>query len=438
MLGWYSKGFEDIFLLCTNFMNIAFFIASKISGIRKSEGFSGPIVWLASATVALALSVMMIAVSVVTGFQKEISEKVTSLQAHIQVQTFAGGSAFESEPFTHDPNLALHLSSLDGVKSVTPFSSKPGILKWNGEIQGVLFKGLATDYPDDFFQTYLVEGEPLKYKGDSTESSIDIAVSVELCRKLGLKLNDSIVSYFINRPGPKVPEVSNPQRAPRTYRISAIYETGLAELDEKMVFCDMRQVQDLNNWYFSQIGGYEIMIDDVSKLEELTDEVRINTPFDLLVRNVKDVEPEIFIWLEYQNVNVLILIILMIVVGTVSITSALLILILERTNMIGILKALGANQKILVRVFLYRAAIIVSSGMLIGNVISFALIYAQRLGKFIRLDKATYYVEVVPMHTPWLWFLAINVGTFIICMLALLGPVQAIKGVKPIKAIRFD
>src|SRR5690606_22938204 len=156
---------------------------------------------------------------------------------------------------------------------------------------------------------------------------------VELCRKVGLKLNDSIVSYFLNSPGPEVPEVSNPQRAPRTYRISANYDTSLAELVEKRVFCDLRHARDQNNCNFSLIGGYYIMIDDVSKLEELNDEVRINTPFDLLVRNVKDVEPEIFIWLEYQNVNVLILIILMIVVGTVSITSALLILILERTNM---------------------------------------------------------------------------------------------------------
>lgn len=419
-------------------MNIAFFIASKISGFKKSEGFAGPIVWLASATVALALTVMIIAVSVVTGFQKEITEKVTGLQAHIQVQTFAGGSAFESEPFTYDPNTVLQLSTLDGVKSVVPFASKPGILKWNGEIQGVLFKGLPNEYPDDFFNSYLVEGEALIFNGDSTQNSADIAVSVELCKMLGLKLNDSIVSYFINRPGPKVLEIENPQRAPRTYRIAAIYETGLAELDEKIVFCDLRQVQDLNNWYYSQVGGYEVMLNDIDKLEEMTDQVRINTPFDLLVRNVKNIEPEIFIWLEYQNVNVLILIILMIIVGTVSITSALLILILERTNMIGILKALGASQKVLIRIFLYRAAIIITTGMLIGNLVSFAIIYAQRLGKFIHLDKATYYVEVVPMHTPWLWFLAINIGTFLICMLALLGPVQAIKGVKPIKAIRFD
>lgn len=419
-------------------MNTALFIASRISGTRKSGGFAGPIVWLAAATVALALTVMIIAVSIVTGFQKEITEKVTGLQAHIQVQAFQSGGAFEAEPILFDPTVPTMVMQIEGVKSITPFASKPGIIKWNGEIQGVLFKGLMVDYPKDFFNQYLVEGNAPEYSGDSTQMSFDIAVSVDLCRKLGLKLNDSITSYFINRPGPKLMDVENPQRAPRTYRIVGIYETGLAELDEKMVYCDMRQVQDLNNWFYSQIGGFEVMIDHINELEELTNEVRLNTPFDLSVRNVKEVEPEIFIWLEYQNVNVLILIVLMVIIGTVSITSALLILILERTNMIGILKAMGTNQKTLIKIFLYRAAIIVVSGMLIGNIISFLIIFIQKYGKIIRLDKATYYVEVVPMHIPVLWFIFINIGTFLICMLALLGPVQAIKGVKPIKAIRFE
>lgn len=419
-------------------MNIAYFIASGISGKKNRKGFSGPIVSLAVATVALALTVMLLAVAIVTGFQKDISEKVTGLQAHVQIQTFQSGGAFEVEPTPLDPHLILQLSMLDGVKSVEAISSKPGIIKWERENQGVLFKGLSTNYQSGFFERYLVEGEAPQYKGDSLSSSADIVVSVELCRKLGLKLNDSILSYFINRPGPKVPRIQNPQRAPRSYRITGIYETGLAELDEKIVFCDMREVQDLNNWYYSQIGGYEVMIDNMTKLEEMSETIRLHTPFDLNVRHVKEIEPEIFIWLEYQNTNVLILIVLMIIIGTVSISSALLILILERANMIGILKAIGTPHKTLIRIFLYRAAFIISRGMLIGNAIAFAIILIQKYGKIIRLDKATYYVEVVPVHLAWEWIGIINLGTFLICMLALLGPVQAIKGVDPIKAIRFE
>lgn len=419
-------------------MNTAYFIASKISGWNSSRGFSGPIVWLASATVALSLAVMIVSIAIVTGFQGEITGKVTGLQAHIQVTAFESGSSFEVEPVRYDPQLSLLLGAVDGIDYVQAFASKPAIIKTGTEIQGVLCKGLPAGYNPGFFSRYLKEGEAPQYRGNSLQSSSDIAVSTELCKKLDLQLYDTITAYFINRPGEKVPEIESPQRAPRRYRIAAIYETGLAELDEKMILCDMRQVQDLNNWYYSSVAGYEIMIRDIGRLDELTEEVRMLTPYNLNVRNVKEIEPEIFLWLEYQNVNVLIIITLMILIGMVSMTSALLILILEKTQMIGILRALGAGHRLLVRIFLYRAAWIIGMGMLAGNAVALLVIYLQNTYRLIRLDKATYYVEVVPMYFSWEWLMLINGGTFAVCLLALLLPVQAVKRVKPIRAIRFD
>jgi len=419
-------------------MNTAYFIASRISGRNGGKGFAGPVVWLASATVALSLAVMIVSVAIVTGFQTEISEKVTGLQAHIQVTGFDGGSSFELEPVRFDPQLPLMLQAIDGVAHVQVFASKPAIIKTGNEIQGVLCKGLPVGYDTAFFHKYLSSGAAPLYTGDSLQSSADIVVSEELCKKLFLKLNDTVTAYFINRPGEKVPLVESPQRAPRSLRIAGIYETGLAELDEKIVWCDMRQVQDLNNWYFSSVAGYEVMIKDIDRLDELTEEIRLQTPFDLHVRNVKELEPEIFLWLEYQNINVFIIITLMILIGMVSMISALLILILEKTQMIGILKALGASHSLLIRIFLYRAARIIAAGMLSGNAVALLVIFVQNTYKLIKLDKATYYVEIVPMHFSWEWLLLINAGTFVVCLLALLMPVQAVKRVKPIRAIRFD
>ncbi|MGQ3013469.1 MAG: ABC transporter permease [Flavobacteriales bacterium] len=419
-------------------MNTAYFIASKISGWNKNRGFAGPIVWLASATVALSLAVMIVSVSIVTGFQGEITEKVTGLQAHIQVTGFSSGNSFEVEPVPFDPSLPLALQTIEGVAYVQAFASKPAIIKTGSEIQGVLYKGLPASYNPTFFERYLKEGTAPVYRGDSLQSSSDIVVSTELCKKLFLKLNDTITAYFINRPGEKVPEIESPQRAPRRFRIAGIYETGLAELDEKIVWCDMRQVQDLNNWYYSSVAGYEVMLNDVDQLDALTEEVRLQTPFDLNVRNVKEIEPEIFLWLEYQNINVFIIITLMILIGMVSMTSALLILILEKTQMIGILRALGATHRLLVRIFLYRSAWITGTGMLAGNAVALLVIFLQNTYRIIKLDKATYYVEVVPMHFSWQWLLIINAGTFAVCLLAMLLPVQAVKRVKPIRAIRFD
>lgn len=419
-------------------MNTAYFIASRISGRNGGKGFAGPVVWLASATVALSLAVMIVSVAIVTGFQTEISEKVTGLQAHIQVTGFDGGSSFELEPVRFDPQLPLMLQAIDGVSHVQVFASKPAIIKTGNEIQGVLCKGLPVGYDTAFFHKYLSAGSAPVYSGDSLQSSADIVVSEELCKKLFLKLNDTVMAYFINRPGEKVPLVESPQRAPRSLRIAGIYETGLAELDEKMVWCDMRLVQDLNNWYFSSVAGYEVMIKDIDRLDGLTEEIRLQTPFDLHVRNVKELEPEIFLWLEYQNINVFIIITLMILIGMVSMISALLILILEKTQMIGILKALGASHSLLIRIFLYRAARIIAAGMLSGNAVALLIIFLQNTYKLIKLDKATYYVEIVPMHFSWEWLLLINAGTFIVCLLALLMPVQAVKRVKPIRAIRFD
>lgn len=419
-------------------MNIPLFISSRIAQNDLGNGFSKPVVRIAVISIALGLCVMLIAIAVVTGFQNEIRDKIIGFGGHIQITDFDNNFSLETNPISRKNDFSDYLMMNHHIESIHEFAIKAGIIKTEEEIHGVVFKGVGADYNWSFFQKYLIDGEVFQVSSDSANAGDKILISEEISKRLKLSTGDSLTAFFINRAGEKNPNVGNPQRAPRKYRISGIYNTGLTEFDEKYIIADIRQIQDLNNWFYDKVSGFEIGINDFSKLDEVTRDVDVAVGYQLKVRNIKELNPEIFNWLEYQNVNVLIIIVLMIIVGIMTMVSTLLIIILEKTDLIGILKALGMRNHLVRRVFLYQAAMILSRGLFWGNLVGLSLLIIQKKFEIIKLDRESYYLSFVPVNFEWTYIIGINIITLMICMIALILPSFLVTKISPVKAIRFD
>lgn len=381
---------------------------------------------------------MLIAIAVVTGFQNEIRNKIIGFGGHIQITDFDNNYSLETNPISRTNDFSEYLRMNENIESVNEFAIKAGIIKTDEEIHGVVFKGVGADYNWSFFQKYLIDGTAFQVNQDTVDLGNEILISEEISKRLKLSTGDTLTAFFINRAGEKNPHVRNPQRAPRKYRISGIYNTGLTEFDEKYIIADIRQIQELNNWFYDKVSGFEIGIKDYSKLDEVTKDVDLAVGYQLKVRNIKELNPEIFNWLEYQNVNVLIIIVLMIIVGIMTMVSTLLIIILEKTALIGILKALGMRNNLVRRVFLYQAGMILSRGLFWGNLVGLSFLLLQKQFEIVKLDRESYYLSFVPVNFDWTLILGINLVTLVVCMLALILPSFLVSRISPVKAIRFD
>lgn len=407
-------------------MNYELLIARKISSSRLSSAtISKPIVKIAVTGVAIGFAVMIVAIAIVTGFKKEIREKVIGFGSHIQISNFDENNSYETKPILKSDSLTSKLSSIKGVKHVEEFATKAGIIKTQIAIEGVVVKGIGKDFDWNYFNKNLVGGHTLQLP-DSGKSN-DVLISKLTATRLQLKLGDELITYFIQQP----------PRA-RRFRICGIYETGLEEFDSKFIFCDIAHIRQLNDWSESQTGGYEVAVSDFHSLDKTGEAIYSTIPADMNSRTIKELYPQIFDWLGLQDVNGAIIIVLMLIVSIMNMISALLIIILERVQMIGTLKALGAYNFSVRKIFLYVAAFLIGRGLLIGNLIGIGLCLIQYFTHFIHLDQQSYYISFIPVSLSLENILMLNVGTLGVCILMMILPTIIITKITPLQALRFS
>jgi lipoprotein-releasing system permease protein len=413
-------------------MNLPYFIAEKlIRGRREGTSFSRPINIIAIVGIAVGLAVMILAVSILTGFKQQIRDKIVGFGSHIQVLNSDSNFSFETAPISSKLEFIPKIKTIPGIKHIEFFATKAGIIKTDKNIQGVVLKGVGSDFDWNYFKSNMVAGSVFTVS-DSVRTD-KVIISKKISDMLNLKTGDSFAMHFIQDP-PRM----------RKFTISGIYETSLEEFDKMYVFCDIGHIKRLNGWKDDQVSGLEIFIDNFNHLELLTQKVRdisykiSENAINVKVTNIRARYPQIFDWLNFQDLNVIIIIVLMLVVAGFNMISGLLILILEKTNMIGVLKALGSDDKLIRRVFIYQAAYLIGKGLLWGNLIGIGLALLQLKTGLVTLDPSSYYIKTVPVNLDIIHILLLNAGTMAAIILMLLVPSQLVSRITPVKAIRYD
>ncbi len=417
-------------------MNTELFISRRLFFEKSNKKFlSQKIIRIALVGIALGLAVMIISVAVVTGFKNEIRNKVIGFGSHIQVVNFDSNNSFETRPVSQKQPFLDELKTLDGVSQVQVFATKPGMIKTDEYIQGIVLKGVDSGYDWSFFSKNLTDGN-LPVINDSVRSE-EILISDQVSKLLEVSVGDRVVLYFINE------DESNPRMLQLT--ICGLYNTGMEEFDNLFVLGDLQQVQRLNNWQPDQISGFEVVISDFFRIDEIEQDVR-NTVLDysiendaiLRTTNITREYPQIFDWLSILDMNVWIILFLMAVVAGFNMISGLLVLILERSKMIGVLKALGSPNWSIRKVFLYLSVFLTSRGMIWGNAIGIGFIVVQNYFEILKLNPTTYYVDVVPVNFSLLYIILLNLGTIVATTLMLVVPSFLVSKISPEKTIRFD
>lgn len=415
-------------------MNLPLFIAKKIYG-GKNEGkqVSRPAIRIATAGVAIGLAVMLISVSVVLGFKHTIRDKVIGFGSHIQVGSFMTLQTGDFYPIQMDDSMLTVLKTIPGVKHVQRYAMKQGILKTDHDFLGVIFKGIGAEYDTTFLHQNMRQGHIPRFTDNA--SSNKILISQSIADKLGVKANDKIYSYFIDKNGVRT----------RRFTIEGVYQTNLSQYDDITCFTDLYTAIKLNGWEDDQTTGAELTVKDFSQLDDVENLVvkKVNRTLDhygetYSSKTIRELCPQIFSWLDLLDLNVWIILALMIAVAGVTMISGLLIIILERTVMIGILKALGARNKTIRHTFMWFAAFIIGKGMLIGNIIGLGLISLQQFTGLVKLNPQTYYVNTVPVEYNIPSFIILNVATLLICLFVLIAPSYLISHIHPAKSMRYE
>ncbi len=405
-------------------MDLQLFIARRLFKGGKGS-FTRPIINISVASVSLGIAVLLLAVAILKGFQNEIREKIIGFGAHIQVSYYDNNTSYEVEPIFFDTLLAQRIASIPGVTDVQPYGIKAAIIKTDDQIEGVVLKGVGPGYNWNFFKNKIIEGKIPDL--DTNARSNEILISGYTARKLGFKLNDKVILHFVQDP-PRF----------RSLTISGIYETGLQDFDEIYLFGDIRHIARLNDWKPGQVSGFEVLINDFRNLGKVTEMVNDIIPYDLVAESIQDRNPQLFGWLNLMDQNVIIILIITILVALIHMTSTLLIMIIERTNMIGILKALGMTNRALRKLFLLNGGMLLLKGIIIGNFVALTISLVQKFTGIITLDQESYYLDKVPVHLQVVDVLLVNLGVIVICMLIMIIPSYIIGKISPIKAIRFD
>lgn len=398
---------------------------------RRSGGFSRSILGIAVAGIAVGLAVMLVSVAIVTGFKNEISRKVIGFGAHISITNYDSNSSYETVPISGEQTWVSSLREMEGVKSVDRYIVKAGIVKTADYLQGVVFKGVDEEYNWSFFEEYLVDGKLLKI--NDTARTNGVLVSKSIADVLNLKVGDSFAAYFIQ----------NPPRM-RKFTVEGIYNTQLEEFDKMYIVADIKHLRKLNDWKDGQVSGFEVKIDDIDQLDEMERKVSktccsYNPDGEILkVTNIRQEYPGIFDWLSLLDMNVWIILGLMVAVTGFNMISGLLVLILERVNMIGILKSMGATNVSVRKVFLYFASYLTIKGLLWGNVIGILLCVLQYYFGIIHLDPASYYVSTVPINLDIVNILLLNAGTLVVIVVMMILPSFIVSKITPADSMRFE
>lgn len=415
-------------------MNWKLFIARRI--YKKNEGgreVSKPAVRIAMLGIAIGLDIMIVSIAVVIGFKHQVRDKVVGIGSDIVISNFEAQNTYETSPIVANDSLFAQLQTLEGVRHLQRYSTKPGMIMTDTDFEGMVLKGISTEYDLSFIKRHLVEGEIPMFT--DTVASQQVLISQTNALKLKLKVGDKIYTYFVD---------DDHIRA-RRLTIAGIYQTNFTTYDELFLISDLYTVNRLNNWKADQVSGVEIQVKDYNKLEDVRELVheKVDVQTDkyggiYFTQSIEDLHPEIFAWLGLLDMNVWVILILMIGVAGFTMISGLLIIILERTNMIGVLKALGANNWSIRNIFLNFSMFLIGRGMLIGNVIGLLLCFLQYQFHIIKLDPSTYYVSYVPIEMNWGIYILLNICTFIVSVLMLIGPSYLIAHIHPAKSIRFE
>ena len=407
-------------------MNTSLFIAKRLYNTKENNNnYTRPIIRIAILAIALSVAIMILSVFILSGFKNEISNKVFGFGGHINISKFNYNQSYENDPIFLNPDIFSKIESLDFVSSIHPFATKAGIIKESDEILGVVLKGVDKNYNWKFFGENLISGK-LPVFNDSTASK-NVIISKNISNKMKLDVGDDLVMYYVQKP-----------TRVRKFKVIGIYNTGLAVFDEVVVIGRLKHIQKLNNWQGNQVGGYEVITNNISNIELFSEIIDENIDYDLKALDIKQKYPQIFDWLRLQDFNVLIILILMLIVGGVNMITSLLIIILEKSRLIGILKAIGATNWNIRNVFIYNSLYIIFNGLLWGNLIALTFSICQNYFDLISLDENIYFMSFVPVKIELMSLFLINIGTIIICYLILVIPSVVISKISPAKSIKFE
>ena len=393
---------------------------------KEAGSFSSSLVKIAVVTIALSVTVMIMSMAILRGFQHEIQQKVVGFGSHVVVKSQYLGNQYVADPISNHRDEVERIQQIEGVQHLQFFAEKGGMLKTDDQIHGIIFKGIDKGFDTTFFAQNLTEGRLFSFN-DSTASN-EIIVSSTIAAKMGLSLGDKARTYFWQ---------GNNYRA-RAFKVVGIYNTDLSEFDEHYMVGDLRQVQKLNEWGDTLVAGYEILVDDFKNLDAICESITAVLGFDLTAVSIVEQNPSLFAWLELLNNNIVFILLVMAIVCMVAVISAFLIMIFEKTSMIGVLKTLGANNRSIKEIFLRKSLTIIGRGLLIGNILALLLCWLQRQFHIIKLDSESYSMNFVPIDLNIWYFVAISAGTLLCCLIALLVPTTFISKIDPAKSIRVE
>ena len=411
-------------------MNYEVFIAKRIIASKKHKNsVSSPIIKISILAIAIGLVVMLFSVATGVGLQRKIKEKISGFNGDIQISNYdRNNSKITLSPIDLDQKFYPVFANIPNVKKVQPYATKGGIIRTAKEFEGVILKGIDQNYDWSFFDEYLVDG---RIPSIGAEISNEVLISEMTSNRLGLKIGDSFHMFFVK---------DNPNKIPnsRKFTVAGIFNSGFQEFDETYLLGDLRHIQKINKWGESKVGGFEIFTHDFNDLDKTGFEIYNSIDSTLNAYTIAEKFPAIFEWLDLFDTNIAVVIGIMILIAGINMITALLVLILERTQMIGILKALGNNNWSIQKIFLYNATYLIGRGLLWGNIVGIGLLMTQKYFGFIRLDPETYYVNQVPVYLSVEHILLINVGTLILCFIMLILPSFIVSKISPVKAIKFD
>ncbi|TXD48249.1 ABC transporter permease [Polaribacter sp. IC073] len=410
-------------------MNYELFIAKRIiAGKKYKNSISSPIIKIAITAIALGIMIMLIAVATASGLQTKIRDKMAGFKGHVQIVNYDNNNSdVSTTPINKNQDFYPEFKNIEGIKNVQIFASKGGILRTDTDFEGIVFKGVSIDYDWTLFKEYLVAGKLPDFSQPRTKG---VLLSQTVVNRLQLQLNDTIAATFLKTTSSKLP--SN-----RKYIITGIYNSGFAQFDKNMMIGDIREVQKLNKWTENEVGGFEVILDNFDNIEAKGEEIYSEISLTLNAKTILESYPAVFDWIKLFDNNVWFIIGIMILIAGINMITALLVLILERVQMIGILKALGSHNSSIRKIFLYNASYLILKGMFWGNIIGLSIIGVQYFFEIITLNPETYYVATMPVHISIGAILALNIGTLVLCFLMLIIPSYIITKINPSKSIKF-
>lgn len=410
-------------------MKLEYFIAKRlITAKDHKSSISAPIIKIAITAIALGMIMMIVSIATGMGLQQKIRQKVSAFNGHIIISGYNdNNSDVSTKPISLNQSFYPKFKTVDGITHVQAVASKVGMVRTEAAVEGVIFKGVGKDYETTNLEEYLIEGRLPNFKTNLNE---EVLISQYLTNRLGLKLGDKFVTYFMKE--------NNEGYNLRNFKIVGIYNSGFQEFDASYVIGDIRHVQRINKWKPNEIGSFEVFVDDFTQIEQKGQQVYSETSSTLDTQTIVEKFYYIFEWLKLFDFNIIVILIVMIAVSTINMVVALLVLILERTQMIGILKSLGTNNWTVRKIFLYNAAYLIGRGLLWGNIIGIGLLLIQKYFGIIKLNPESYYVNEAPVEINLFYILLLNIGTVAICLLVLLIPSYIITKITPSKSIRFE